>query len=531
MSEELTADLVVVGFGAAGACAAIEAARAGARVVVLDRFGGGGASAISGGVVYAGGGTSVQRAAGVADTPEAMFEYLRREVAGVVSDATLRRFCAESPAMIDWLAELGVPFDPTACPYKTSYPSNKYYLYFSGSEAAGGFSEAAPPAPRGHRAHGRGISGAALFGALRRAADRLGVRVLTQTEAVELCVESDRVVGVVARRLTGWPGRAHRWLSRVAAKPGLYYPPLRRALHGRATALERRYARPVRIRAGAGVVLAAGGFIANRELLREHAPAYRGGLALGTPGDDGAGLRLGTAVGAATGELGSVSVWRFITPPSAFLSGLLVDADGRRVCDESRYGAAIGHQLVAEHGGRGWLLVDAALVAEARGQLRGQTVWFQRMQAEYLLRSRRVSGATMSEVAARAGMSAGGLAATVAAHNAAAEGGRPDPAGKPAEFVRPLTQPPYSLLDISIRPSAYYPCPMLTLGGLVVDEDTGAVRRPDGSRIDGLFAAGRSAVGICSRSYVSGLSLADCVFSGRRAGRSVVRRVSDLANG
>ena len=35
----------------------------------------------------------------------------------------------------------------------------------------------------------------------------------------------------------------------------------------------------------------------------------------------------------------------------------------------------------------------------------------------------------------------------------------------------------------------------------------------------GLYAAGRSAVGLCSRSYVSGLSLADCVFSGRRAGR------------
>jgi 3-oxo-5alpha-steroid 4-dehydrogenase len=34
-----------------------------------------------------------------------------------------------------------------------------------------------------------------------------------------------------------------------------------------------------------------------------------------------------------------------------------------------------------------------------------------------------------------------------------------------------------------------------------------------------LYAAGRSAVGLCSRSYVSGLSLADCVFSGRRAGR------------
>ncbi|HEX9064311.1 MAG TPA: hypothetical protein VF843_04340, partial [Streptosporangiaceae bacterium] len=50
-------------------------------------------------------------------------------------------------------------------------------------------------------------------------------------------------------------------------------------------------------------------------------------------------------------------------------------------------------------------------------------------------------------------------------------------------------------------------------------EETGQVRRDDGSMVDGLYAAGRSAVGLCSRSYVSGLSLADCVFSGRRAGR------------
>ena len=60
---------------------------------------------------------------------------------------------------------------------------------------------------------------------------------------------------------------------------------------------------------------------------------------------------------------------------------------------------------------------------------------------------------------------------------------------------------------------------MLTLGGLAVEEDTGRVVRTDGTAIEGLYAAGRSAVGICSNSYVSGLSLADCVFSGRRAGR------------
>jgi len=48
------------------------------------------------------------------------------------------------------------------------------------------------------------------------------------------------------------------------------------------------------------------------------------------------------------------------------------------------------------------------------------------------------------------------------------------------------------------------------------------VLREDGAPIGGLFAAGRSAVGICSGGYVSGLSIADCIFSGRRAGRAVM---------
>lgn len=54
-----------------------------------------------------------------------------------------------------------------------------------------------------------------------------------------------------------------------------------------------------------------------------------------------------------------------------------------------------------------------------------------------------------------------------------------------------------------------------TLGGLVVDELTGAVTTPAGAPIAGLYAAGRTAIGVCGNSYVSGLSLADCVFSGR----------------
>ena len=213
-------------------------------------------------------------------------------------------------------------------------------------------------------------------------------------------------------------------------------------------------------------------------------------------------------------------MWRFLSPPAALLGGVLVDEAGARVCDESRYGAAIGDAIVTGHGGRAWLLADRATVALAWRQLLGSTLWFQRLQAGYLLTAGRVRAKTLEEVAARAGVDPAGLKTTVAAYNKAAEAGQADPAGKPAGLVRPQVRPPFSLIDCSVRPRLAYPAPVLTLGGLVVAEDTGQVRRPDGTGIPGLYAAGRTAVGLCSRSYVSGLSLADCVFSGRRAGRA-----------
>jgi 3-oxo-5alpha-steroid 4-dehydrogenase len=517
---DIQADVVVVGFGAAGACAALEAAGAGADVIVLDRFTGGGATALSGGVVYAGGGTAQQREAGVPDTPEAMLGYLTLEVGDAVSPATLREFCRGSRAMMTWLEGHGVPFEGSLCPDKTSYPTNRHYLYYSGSELS---ARGVAPAPRGHRARGRGPSGRVLYARLAAAVRRSGARVLSQTTAARLVTDpGGRVTGVECRTLRGAPGwarAAHRVLHRWSARPYLYAPRIGRVMHRPVAWLERRHGRLLRVRARRGVVLAAGGFAANRQMMREHAPRYRGGLPLATPGDDGSGIRLGTQAGGGTAFLDRVSVWRFLSPPAALLRGVLVDRAGQRVCDESRYGAAIGEAVVTRHQGQAWLLIDQATLALARRQLRASTLWFQRLQAGYLLTAGRISAATLGGLATRAGIDPGGLAATLAAYNAAAAAGRADPAGKPADLACPQDRPPYSLIDCSVRPRLAYPAPMLTLGGLAVAENTGQVRRADGTPVPGLYAAGRSAAGLCSRSYVSGLSLADCVFSGRRAGQ------------
>ena len=75
------ADILIIGYGIAGACAALEARRAGASVLVIERAsGGGGASAVSCGIFYLGGGTPVQTACGYQDTPDNMYRYLAASI-------------------------------------------------------------------------------------------------------------------------------------------------------------------------------------------------------------------------------------------------------------------------------------------------------------------------------------------------------------------------------------------------------------------------------------------------------------------
>ena len=101
-----------------------------------------------------------------------------------------------------------------------------------------------------------------------------------------------------------------------------------------------------------------------------------------------------------------------------------------------------------------------------------------------------------------------------------ARGQLADPYEKTQDDISEIN--PAKIIAIEISLSAkLFPCPTLTLGGLKVDEATGCVLNDKGGAIDGLYAAGRKAIGVASWNYVSGLSIADCVYSGRRAAQSL----------
>ena len=529
-------DVVVVGFGGAGAAAAIEAADNGARVLALDLSIGGGATRLSGGIVYAGGGTSVQKGAGVEDTVENMFNYIKQEAQGVVSDDTLRDFCEQSPGMIEWLKENGVGFDSSLCPYKASYPTDKHYLYFSGNEKAYPYNEHAFPAPRGHRAKASGLkSGKVLYNSLKDSALKKGVTVLPVARVSDLVIENGKVVGVKFSALNSEKLMKLHWVvTKLTAKLGNFFPDqIGRPADKLTDAIWKAGKEDYTVHCDA-VILSAGGFAYNTPWMEKYTGPYAKITPLGTGGDSGKGIMLGQSAGGAIAQMDKATSWRFISPPEAFIEGVSVGTNGHRVTNEDLYGATHSNVMVREYGANCRLILDHNQWIKAMKQVPSQSQIFHWAMALYLFSIGHKKANTIEELAKKTGVDPAGLRKTIDEYNEGIAAGTGDPYHKAANLTSPVLKAPFYAIDISNIPNnilngMMYPAPGLTLGGLQVNEKTGNVVNEKGEDIPGLYAAGRNAVGVCSNSYVSGLSIADCFFSGRRAGRNAAAATKEAS--
>ncbi len=460
----MEADVVVVGLGAAGACAALAAEASGADTIVLEAAGaGGGTSAMSGGLLYLGGGTAVQNECGVSDTVDAMYEFLMAASGPEPDAAKIRAYCDNSVEHFAWLVDHGVPFKGEFYPEPGLESPNEAGLVSTGGEDAWPFTDVAPPAARGHKPRVDGAAGAFLMERLIEAVAKTEVRVELDVAVHRLVVDRDSVVGVVAQR------------------------------HGNDLA----------IRANRGVVLCAGGFVNNAEMVQQHVPEIaRCAVKLGTDHDQGSGIRMAQALGARVRRMGSAEVAVPITPPRSLVRGILVNGHGQRFINEDTYYGRVGQESLFHQSGQMYLIVDEAIYEP--------TIWG--TQASWVCE-------TIGELELEIGLPPGSLETTLDLYNRGAADGVDPVFHKATEFVQPL-RPPLGAFDFTVENFTYA---TFTLGGL----DTlpaGEVLSIDGDRVPGLYAAGRTTAGCAAWGYASGISLGDATMFGRFAGHSAAGR-------
>jgi 3-oxo-5alpha-steroid 4-dehydrogenase len=458
------ADVVVVGLGIAGACAALSAAEAGAEVLVLERASsGGGTSAAAHGILYLGGGTRVQKACGFEDSPDDMYRFLMATLAPSVDEEKVRLYCDRSIEHFEWLVEKGVPFKNSFDP-EAKEPPGDDGLLFSGAEDTWPFDRIARPAPRGHVPKVEGDSGAFLMERLLGALGRTAARTLSDARCEALVQDAaERVVGVSGQHA----GRA------------------------------------LRVRARSGVVLATGGFILNDAMLERHAiAATRCSWKLAGAHDDGAGIRMGMGAGAQAAHLDALSISMMVRPPWRLCRGILVNRYGQRFANEDAYYGRLGELALSQPGSEVYMLHDdETYEVNAAGWSAG---W---------------AAGSIEELEREAGFPLGSLQSTVETYNRQAARGEDRLFHKRAEFLKPLDKPPFGLVDASAASRDYA---VFTVGGLQTRAG-GEVVAARGGVVDGLFAAGRTTCPMGNGGYVSGLSLGDGSFFGRQAGASAAR--------
>jgi len=461
-------DVVVVGFGIAGGCAALEAARAGARVLVLERAAvHGGTSSMSGGHFYLGGGTPVQQATGHEDTPDDMYDYLVA-VSKEPEHDKIRAYCDGSVEHFGWLEALGFEFERSYYPEKAVIQPGTEGLMFTGNEKVWPFKEQARPAPRGHKLPVPGDTEGTkmVMDLIRDRLDEAGVEVRYETGASQLVTDDEAVVGVA------W--RSFEETGVVLAD---------------------------------GVVLAAGGFVMNPDMVAEYTPRLaEKPFTLGSTYDDGLGIRLGASVGAELKHMDEPFITAPFYPPSSLMTGFIINRAGERFVAEDCYHSRTSQFVMEQEDSAAYLIVDSEHVEYPKFPLVPLIDGFE----------------TVAEIEQALNLPTGSVQRTLDRYNELAAAGDDVDLHKAPEWLAPQTTGPWAVFDLTLGKAIYAG---FTLGGLRCTVDA-EVQRPDGSVIPGLYAAGACASNIAQdgKGYCSGTQLGEGSFFGRRAGVAAAAR-------
>lgn len=466
-STNQTWDAIIVGGGTCGLTAATFAARRGAKVLVLeagDELGG--TLLVAHGQVSAAG-TKLQAQKGIHDTPEMHWEEVLRISKGTVDHDLARMAVFNAAATFDWLVDHGydvLPFCPVASYYHEPYRAPRYYW---------------------GKDWGRSI------------AKVLVAEVDKEQAAGRITVKTSMPVTGLLQQPDG-------------------------AVTGVTAGTDRRFV-------GKSVLLSAGGYAGSPDMFREVTGiplfakmAYRHNV--------GVGYRLGVAAGGyLRGREKYLCNFGFILESDAFpspftgrcntypedrpIAEIYVNSRGQRFIREDEPSVDMReHALMKQPDLRYWIVFDQAMFDQFPPMVVDWTK--EQMIAAFANHKMFYRANSVEELAARTGIDAKGLAATISAYNRSQAGGC-DVLGR-THMPRPIASAPY----YAIRNQG---CSVTSTVGLAVDANLRVVRR-DGRPIPGLYAAGEilGAGQLQGDSFVGGMMAMPALTFGKLLGERLL---------
>lgn len=463
-------DLIVVGAGTAGLPAAIATARRGGRVLLLDAAEKiGGTLHLSTGQITAGG-SRLQAANGIVDSPEAHFLDVMRVTAGLADPIVLGLMTKLAPQTLDWLMDEGLVPLP-------GHPIT------AGNAFSEGYNQ--------RRCCWGEQRGRAILAILDRllqpeiASGRVDLRLNTRVSKV-LFGDAGEVAGVRAdtKAAADYPGRA------VLIATGGYA--MNAKLFEKLTGYRPYVGRSYPFSQGDGLVMAeaAGGYLRNAHLHR----AGTGSILTGS-------------------NFPTTVLSRFETYPITRPSWeIWVNSRGLRFVNEDEPSLTRREMaLLAQPDLRYVVVFDDRILRESPPGVEGWTQ--QKMRDHFGNHMMFVRANTIAELAKEVAVDANGLARAIAGYNESVASGH-DPLGR-THMPRPISEPPfYGIVQ--------YGHANTSSAGIVIDEDLRVLRR-DGRPINGLFAAGE-VLGtgvVMGRASLPGPLVVAAIAFGKRIGERV----------
>jgi succinate dehydrogenase/fumarate reductase flavoprotein subunit len=467
-------DIAVIGFGGAGASAAITSFDAGANVVILEKNPSGG-----GNTQYSGGSIRTYL-----DVQKAV-TFIQNVCEGTTEKDVAESFVNESSQNRDWVAKLGGEIIAGGGLGGVGFPMGlpgAAFPFLPGADGIG---------PR-VRVRGAGEGGIDLWGVLLKNVEKRQIPVLYSTAAVRLeTKENEGVIGV------------------KALKEG----------------------KEIRIRTKRGVILSCGGFEYNASMhLNYLGQKY---FALGNPGNTGDGIRMACELGADLWHMNGVAanfgykvpdfecaIRHFMT----YAGFIYVDQNGRRFMDETGTdmhamwapSSQIDMKTLQRTRHPCYLIFDedtrtrGPIARTERGKVSDLYQWSADNSTE-IQKGWIKAADNIGILAAELGMRPDYLQSTISQYNVNCVGGYDPEFGRSTTTLIPIARTPY--YAIALWPSLYN-----TQGG---PKRNGRAQVLDvwGNPIKRLYSAGELG-SLWHRNYPGGGNVSEALAFGRIAGRN-----------